>query len=214
MQCAKNALGSELVPITLTLAILLGFAAGAGNAGAQQQAAQPQGSSAGVSQPSAAGAADPDAHREASKLVAQMDAREKILASADKSIQNGAGEMVRQFPKADPRFVDEWKKRMRAEFNPDDYVNVIAGVYEKPLNASELDELIAAVRARKESKPAEIPAGLREKFAANAVDIQSEILGGCAEVGAKAGMRIAMEIGKEHPDWVKDMNRAAPPAEK
>jgi hypothetical protein len=35
--------------------------------------------------------------------------------------------------------------------------------------------------------------------------IQSEIMGGTTQLGAKLGAEIAMEIGKEHPEYVKNV---------
>jgi hypothetical protein len=33
--------------------------------------------------------------------------------------------------------------------------------------------------------------------------IQSEIIGGCAQIGAKLGAEIGQEIEKEHPEYFK-----------
>ena len=39
--------------------------------------------------------------------------------------------------------------------------------------------------------------------------LMSEIMGGCAEVGAKLGAEIGSEIEKEHPEYMKSQTKTA-----
>ena len=105
----------------------------------------------------------------------------------------------------DPRFSEEWSKRMSARLDLDDYINVIVAVYEKYLSDEDILRLIAAREAGKGGTPASIPPALVEKLTPLMPSIQSEIMGGTTQLGAKLGAEIAMEIGKEHPEYVKNV---------
>jgi hypothetical protein len=91
---------------------------------------------------------------------------------------------------------------MGARMNVDDYVNLVVLIYEKHFNDAEINELIQVQRDVKDSKTPHLSPHLQEKLSADSITVQSEILGGCAQIGAKIGGEIAQEIAKEHPDWV------------
>jgi hypothetical protein len=44
---------------------------------------------------------------------------------------------------------------------------------------------------------------LKEKLTSVMPSIQSEILGGCVQVGAKLGAEVGQAIEKEHPEYLK-----------
>lgn len=154
------------------------------------------------------GASDPAARREAAKLAELTGIRQKIGQNFATSMHNGAEEMRRHYPNIDARFVAEWEKRMRAQFNPSDYVAVFVNVYADHFTGDELEQMIQALRARQNSKSVVVSPQLAEKIRANAVAVQSELIGGFSEVGARKGGEIGIEIGKEHPEWVKGMEPA------
>jgi hypothetical protein len=153
---------------------------------------------------------DPAARKDAAKLVELTGLRQKISQNFAASMHNGLDEMRRHYPNLDPRFVAEWEKRMRAQFNADDYVDVFTRVYAEHFTAGELEEMIDALRARQNSQPVTLSPQLAEKIRDSAVQIQSELIGGFTEVGARHGGEIGKEIGKEHPDWVRNMEPTAP----
>lgn len=173
----------------------------------------PGGKNPGADVDSPAFAEDPIAHKNAEKLAELYGVRQTLEQNFPKSMQYGLEELRRRYPNLDSRFVAEWEKRMRAEFNPDDYIAVFVSSYEKHYTADELEEMIQALRARKNSQPVKLSPQLIAKMKVNAIDVQSEIMGGFTEIGARQGGEIGTEIGREHPDWVRNMNPAAAPAE-
>lgn len=161
------------------------------------------------SQAELSGSADPRAREEAAKFAELTGVRQKLEQKFPSTMQTALAEMRRRYPNLDPRMVAEWEKRMRVQFNPDDYIAVFINVYARHFTADELEEMIQAVRAQRNSKPVTLSPELGEKIRANAVQIQSEIIGGFTEVGASKGGRIGGQIGREHPDWVRNLNPAA-----
>jgi len=92
---------------------------------------------------------------------------------------------------------------MKADEHINDYVHVIVVTYEKHFTSDEIAELISVQQDINNKKPPVLSDHLKSKLAADGVTIQSEILGGCTQVGAKLGGDMAQAIGKEHPEWVK-----------
>jgi hypothetical protein len=140
-------------------------------------------------------------NKHAKELVELMGVRQRMLDGRDKMAQAGKDAMLKNTPTADPAFIEEWGKRMRARINVDDYVDVVVQTYEKHFDDADLIELIQAQRDTNESKTPSISPHLKEKLNSVLVTVQSEILGGCAQLGAKLGGDIALEIEKERPDW-------------
>ena len=155
------------------------------------------------------GDADPRARAAAAKLAQLTGIRQKLHEKLPTMMQAAVAAMRRNYPNVDPRFAAEWEKRMRAQLNPNEFVDIFVRVYAEHFTADELDEMIEALRARQSAKPVSISPQLVEKISANAVDIQSEMIGAFSEAGAREGGEIGREIGKEHPDWVRKMNPAA-----
>jgi hypothetical protein len=103
----------------------------------------------------------------------------------------------------DPAFADEWAKRMIARTKIDDYVAVVASTYEKYLNNEDVLELIDVIGHAKETPPLSISPRLREKLTTLGPSLQSEIMGGTTQIGAKLGGEIELELRKEHPEYFK-----------
>jgi hypothetical protein len=195
--------------VAWVVTLLLVFAMAAISAEAQQPPDSPPVIYLPGSFAPSSGTADPRAREDAAKLAELTGIRQKLEKELPESMRNAVGNMRRRYPGIDPRFIAEWEKRMRAQLNVDDYIAVFIEVYDEHFTAAELEEMIEAVRARQSSKPVTISPQLAEKVRANAIDIQSEIMGGFTEVGARLGGEIGRDIGKEHPDWVKNVNPAA-----
>jgi len=144
---------------------------------------------------------DPKAHDAALQLVEVLGLKEKLAAGIDADLDRGVAAMKAQMPTLPAQFTDEWRKRMKERMKPDDFVAIIAQVYEKHFTADELDQLSNVITSKKEGKEAVLPDALKEKFQKNAVAIQSEIIGGTTQLGARLGGEVGEEIGKEHPEW-------------
>jgi len=144
-----------------------------------------------------------DLHEKAVELVKLMGIRQRLVDTLESNIQKGKEAMLKNNTKYDPAFYEEWAKRMQARTNIDDYVNVWVGVYEKHLNGVELSEMIQAQTEYNKTKQFSLPTPLKDKLTSSAIAMQSEVMGGCSQVGAKLGGEIGQEIEKEHPDWVK-----------
>ena len=151
-------------------------------------------------------AVDPKAHEAAVRLVNALDLKAQMAAGVDSDLDKGVQAMKTQQPNLRPEFLEAWRKRMKERMNPDDFVAVVVQVYAKYFNADELDQLSNVVMGRKRGETVELSDALKEKFQKNAIVIQSEILGGTTQLGAKLGGEVGEEIGKEHPEW------APPPA--
>ncbi len=141
-------------------------------------------------------------HENVLTLMKLMGLRQRMLDSQDKTLDHAKASMMQAHPEYNPAFAEEFVKRMRAKTNVDDYVNVFVRVYEKYLNTSDVAELIQAQQEINASKTPSFSAPLKEKLSSVAIKMQSEILGGCAQVGAALGGEVGQEIEKEHPDWV------------
>jgi hypothetical protein len=142
-------------------------------------------------------------HADALKMVEDSGARAAIKQNMDKIMEDGRQALLRADPNTDPRFADEWVKRMRERMNLDEYVNAIARVYENYLTDQEILELQKAEADRKESKQPVISPELQKKLKENAVKIQSDVIAETSRLGGRLGGDIGQEIAKEHPDWVK-----------
>lgn len=205
-------LQQESASIVWAVALVLAFGAPAFRAGAQQPPDSPPVVHMPGSRPPAAGVADatpvegtedPRARADAAKLAELMGARQKLEQNLNTTMESAVDAMRRKYPGVDPRFIAEFKKRLRAQFNPDDFIAVFIRVYAQHFTAGELEEMIAAARARQKSEPVMLSPELREKIRANAIEIDSELMGGFTEAGARLGGKIGIEIAREHPDWVE-----------
>jgi len=145
-------------------------------------------------------------HESAAQLVDLMGVRDRLKVLVDKMAQDGKERMLHDYPNDDPAFAQEWAERMRARLNIEDFVNVAVQAYERHFTNEELSEMIQAQRDMNAKKSPSISTHLQEKLAAIQVTVQSEIIGGCTQLGAKLGGDIGQEIGKQHPEWVRKSN--------
>ena len=150
----------------------------------------------------ATGAVDGKAHEAAVRLVDALGLKEKMVAGIDPNLDKGVAALKAQTPPLRPEFIEEWRKRMKERMKLDDFVAIVVQVYLRYFTADELDQLSDLVISRKEGKSAELSDALKEKFQKDAVAIQSEIIGGTTQLGARLGGEVGEEIQKEHPEWV------------
>lgn len=149
---------------------------------------------------------DPKLHADVVRLVDLDGARQRMQNGLKPLIENGKNVMMRTC-NCDPAFGEEWAKRMLARTNLDDYVSVIVRTYEKYLSDDEVLQLIALTE-KKNSQPVNPSPQLKEKLASIMPSLQSEIMGGTTQIGAKLGAEIGQEIGKEHPEYFKQPTSA------
>lgn len=146
-------------------------------------------------------AIDVKAHDATVHLVQVLGLKEKMIEGMDADLDKGVEAMKAQVSSLSPEFTQEWRRRMKARLKPEDFVAVVVQVYERHFTTEELEELSNVAIGRKEGKAVALPQAFKEKFQKDAVEIQSEIIGGTSQIGAKLGMEIGQEIAREHPDW-------------
>ena len=142
-------------------------------------------------------------HASAMKFVEAADARQRLEMTIDKLLQDGKQAMMTKNPGLDPRFGEEWIKRMRLRVNLDQIVAATAQVYEQYFTSDELDDLAEAQLAVKRSQVHSIPPQLSEKLKANSAFIQRDINTQTSLIGGRLGSEVGKEIEKDHPEWIK-----------
>jgi hypothetical protein len=180
---------------------------------AQQSAPAPASSDAAPA-PAAGQYGDPKLHQSAMKFLQASDARQRTEESMNKLLSDGRQALLARNQGLDPRFADEWLKRMKQRVRVDDLVNATAQVYEKYFTSSELDELTDAQLAMKRGQLHTIPGPLAQKLKAESPHIQRDINLQTSLVGARLGKEVGQEIEREHPEWGKNTGPAAATPEK
>jgi hypothetical protein len=192
-----------------TIFLLLILAIGVSRQAWAQSAAAPAAPS--VPEPAAQAAggptADPELHQAVLKLLAAMGTREQMKEGIAQSIPESKAKFKEAAPGVTPEFLDEWARRMQADSSVDAYFAAITAVYEKHFTLSEVRELTQMQQDVNDGKKPVASEALKAKLSKDGTDISAEVVSECGDVGAKLGGRIAGEIEKEHPEWVKD----APP---
>jgi hypothetical protein len=159
--------------------------------------------------PVAAGAADPNAEKQrlenAMKFVQASDARSRLEQSLDKLLEEGKAVMMQRNPGLDPKFGEEWVKRMRQRVKLDDFVEITAKVYATYYTSDELEQMTQAQLARKNSKIYSLAPELSEKIKTNGPNIQHDINTDISRLGSSMSIEVGQEIAKEHPEWAKPL---------
>jgi hypothetical protein len=158
-------------------------------------------------------AANATLHADVVKLVELSGIRVAIQNSLAPLIGEGKTNMLKLCTGCDPRFGDEWAKRMLARTNIQDFIDVYVRVYEKHFNDDEVRQLIASGHRIGGSSPPTLSNELKQKLDAEMVTIRSEIVGGTTQVGAQLGGEIGKEIQKEHPEYFRGASIAVRPFE-
>lgn len=155
--------------------------------------------------PSTAGQyGDPKLHESAIKFLQAADARQRLEQNIDKLLTDGRQALLQRNPGLDPRFADEWLKRMRTRVNLDDLVDATGQVYERYFTSTELDELAQAQLAMKRGRLYTLPSDLGQKLKSDSPKIQRDINLQTSLIGARLGKEVGQQIEKDHPEWGKD----------
>ena len=147
------------------------------------------------------------------KLLAAMGTRKVLADNIDAMIDNGKQKMIQQHPELDPAFSQEWARRMHARINLDEFLNVIADIYEKHFNTSELTEMIGMYRDLGEQRTPHVSDALKAKLNNVMPEIQADMGAGLMELSEKIGSEVAITVAKDHPEYVKAPPPSEPPAE-
>jgi hypothetical protein len=148
-------------------------------------------------------------HQSAVKFVEASDTRQRLDQNLDRLLDDGKQSLMKRDPLLNPKFADEWEKRMRQQVNLDDFVDATARVYEKYYTSEELDQLTQAQLARKQGRPHSLPPQLVEKLKTNSAQVQSDINTETSLIGSRLSIAVGQEIEKDHPDWVKPVKQRA-----
>jgi len=146
-------------------------------------------------------------HQSAVKFVEASDTRQRLEQNLDRLLDDGKQSLIKRDPLLDPKFADEWEKRMRQEVNLDEFVDATARVYEKYYTSEELDQLTEAQLARKQGRPSSLPPQLAEKVKSNSAPVQSDINTETSLIGSRLSIAVGQEIEKDHPEWVKPVKQ-------
>jgi biotin carboxyl carrier protein len=197
------------------VAIVLAAGMGFSCAGMAQQVAAPAASAPVTATAAGATPVDAQLHATVLKFLEVMDLRNKMIEGqkaampeAEKKLMDSSSEITQQF-------ADEWGKRMLADVRIDAYMSAIAAIYEKHFTVAEIEQLTEIQREANDKKTPVIPDALKAKLAKEGIEVQSEIVGACSQIGARQGGEVAQDIVKEHPEWLKSgtADTAAPKKE-
>lgn len=159
--------------------------------------------------PVAANATDPSAEKQrlenAMKFVQASDGRARLEQSLDKLLEEGKEVMMQRNPGLDPKFGDEWVKRMRQRVKLDAFVEITAKVYATYYTSDELEQMTQAQLARKNSKIYSLAPELSQKIKTNGPNIQHDINTDISRLGSSMSIEVGQEIAKEHPEWAKPL---------
>ncbi len=144
------------------------------------------------------------------KFLQASDTRQRLQQTIDKLLSDGKQDLLKRNQGLDPRFADEWLKRMRLRVNLDELVTATAQVYEKYFTSEELDELAHAQLALKKGEIYTLSPELGQKLKSESPHILHDINIQTSLIGARLGSEVGHEIEKEHPEWGKDTGPAAP----
>jgi hypothetical protein len=192
----------------MRLAILLAVAVFA--AGQESSGTRPQ---TGFAAGSAPKVVDAKLHSDVIKLVELDGTRTAIQNNLRQLVDQGKASIVRLCTGCDPAFSEEWAKRMLSRISVDDFIDVYVRVYEEHFSDEEVMQLIALRNQVRKSQPRTLSNELKQKLAAQMISVQSEILGGTTQVGAKLGGEIGREIQIEHPEYFKNASTSGRPFE-
>jgi hypothetical protein len=139
------------------------------------------------------------------KFLAASDARPRLEQSLDKLLEEGKRVMLQRNPGLDPKFGDEWVKRMRQRVKLDDFVEITAKVYATYYTSDELEQMTQAQLALKNSKTYAVSPELSQKIKTNGPRIQNDINTDISRLGSSMSIEVGQEIEKEHPEWAKPL---------
>lgn len=146
---------------------------------------------------------DPKLHTSVLRLVEVIGAHKSILAAQTAAMPKIRETLLKGPPMVTEELADEWEKRMLSDDSINAYIKLIVSVYEKHFTEAEIEELIQIQQDKLNQKTPVVSDALKAKLAKDGIALQSEIMGGCTQVGARLGGETEQQLMKEHPEWVK-----------
>jgi predicted secreted protein len=161
--------------------------------------------------PVQASAADaPTIHQVALRLLDAMGTHKVLTDNIGDMIDNGKRKMMQQHPELDPAFSEVWSRRMHARVNMDDFLNVIAAIYEKHFTTSELTVMIGMYHDLSEQRTPHLSDAFKAKLNNVMPEIQSEMVTDLMKLIEKLGNEVTISVAKDHPEYVKASHTAEP----
>jgi hypothetical protein len=149
-------------------------------------------------------------HQKALELLEAMGTRTVLEQNIDAMIENGRQKLVQQHPGLDPAFSEEWTKRMHARVKIDEFLDVVAAIYERHFTMPELDELTQMYHSLAEMKTPHVSAPLKQKLNDELPEVQADMGAGLMQLSEKLGSEVAQSVAADHPEYMKE---PPPPAE-
>jgi hypothetical protein len=136
-------------------------------------------------------------------LFEMIGVRRGVVEKRDQALSDGRNAMRRAFPNVSQEFVDEWERRFRSKFNPNDFINACVRVYAKYFSDDEVKQQISYRTAMAKGERPVLPVALQKKMDSVMPAVQRDFDIEGNRIGAKLGTDVGAEIEKEHPEWVK-----------
>jgi hypothetical protein len=136
-------------------------------------------------------------------LFEMIGVRRGVVEKRDQALSDGRNAMRRAFPNVSQEFMDEWERRFRSKFNPNDFMNACVRVYAKYFSDDEVKQQISYRTAMAKGERPVLPVALQKKMDSVMPAVQRDFDLEGNRIGAKLGTDVAAEIEKEHPEWVR-----------
>jgi hypothetical protein len=136
-------------------------------------------------------------------LVETMGLREKLDAQRASSIEKGRAKIAEVCPRCDPRFGQEWGRRFNDWLAGDQIMDICANAFARHLSDDDIAELLDLGRKKAAHQPAEASPHLKQKMEAALPLILGDLAGDIMRASVENSARIAQDIGREHPEWIK-----------
>jgi hypothetical protein len=156
------------------------------------------------SAPAAQATPAPTIHQKALELLGAMGTRTVLEQNIDAMIENGRQKLVQQHPGLDPAFSEEWNKRMHERVKIDEFMNVVAAIYEKHFTIPEIDELIQMYHSLAKLNTPHVSASLKQKLNDEMPEIQADMGAGLMQLSEKLGSEVAQSVAADHPEYMKE----------
>lgn len=148
-------------------------------------------------------AGSPTIHQKALELLDAMGTRRVLEQNIDAMIENGRQKLVQQHPGLDPAFSDEWVRRMHERVKIDEFLDVVAAIYEKHFTLPEMDEMIRMYHDLAQNRPPQVSDALKQKLNDEIPEIQADMGAGLMELSEKIGGEVAQSVAADHPEYLR-----------
>lgn len=124
-----------------------------------------------------------------------------MLTRADPFLEQITKSLKSQHPNLLPEFTEEWKKRIKARLDTDDYDAIWVHEYERYFTIEEIVQLTDSAEQYYAGNIKNVSDDLTIKLTTYQEDMLMEIDDGVNNLVEKFGCEVGEEIVKEHPEW-------------